>query len=88
MAILFCGLVLLAALPLLMFCKPRNEHAQERQKDPCDKCVRWSECNGVDDDCPLREDVRDAHFEVDTQQLAATMREAVRNAKRSYNNMQ
>ena len=23
--------------------------------DPCDTCLRWSECNGVDTDCPLKE---------------------------------
>lgn len=77
MAILFCVLLLAAALPLLVFCKPRNEHAQEKA-DPCDKCVRWSECNGVDEDCPLLEE-KEA-FIVDTEQLAATMREAVRKA--------
>ena len=75
MAIVFCVLLLAAALPLLVFCKPRNERAQERQKDPCDSCVRWSECNGVDDDCPLLEE-KEA-FIVDTEQLATTMREAV-----------
>ena len=76
-AILLLIIILLAALPLLVFCKPRNEHAQEREKDPCGSCVRWSECNGVDDDCPLLEEAR---FEVDTEQLATTMREAVRKA--------
>lgn len=23
--------------------------------DPCDTCVRWSECNGVDDECPRKD---------------------------------
>ena len=27
----------------------KSEHA-----DPCDTCVRWSECNGVDKECPRR----------------------------------
>lgn len=24
--------------------------------DPCDDCLRWPECNGVDTSCPLREE--------------------------------
>lgn len=27
----------------------------------CDECLRWSECNGVDPDCPLRKE--EAHGE-------------------------
>ena len=27
------------------------------KEDPCETCLRWSECNGVDKECPLR-DVR------------------------------
>lgn len=23
--------------------------------DPCNTCVRWSECNGVDDECPRKD---------------------------------
>jgi len=22
--------------------------------EPCETCLRWSECNGVDEECPLR----------------------------------
>lgn len=22
--------------------------------DPCETCLRWAECNGVDKECPLR----------------------------------
>jgi len=22
--------------------------------DPCETCLRWYECNGVDDECPLK----------------------------------
>lgn len=25
-------------------------------KEPCETCVRWDECNGVDENCPLRKD--------------------------------
>ena len=24
------------------------------EEDPCETCLRWSECNGVDPDCPKK----------------------------------
>lgn len=24
------------------------------KEDPCETCLRWYECNGVDEECPLR----------------------------------
>lgn len=27
---------------------------QEEEKYPCETCVRWTECNGVDEECPWR----------------------------------
>lgn len=24
------------------------------KEDPCETCLRWPECNGVDEECPLR----------------------------------
>lgn len=33
-------------------------------EDPCETCVRWYECNGVDDDCPLRKEVDTDELEV------------------------
>ena len=27
---------------------------QEEDNHPCGFCVRWEECNGVDEDCPRR----------------------------------
>lgn len=27
----------------------------EQKDDPCETCLRWSECNGVDDKCPWRD---------------------------------
>lgn len=30
-------------------------------EDPCETCVRWYECNGVDDDCPLKKQGRDVN---------------------------
>ena len=26
------------------------------KEDPCETCLRWPECNGVDEECPLRRD--------------------------------
>ena len=25
-------------------------------RNPCETCLRWEECNGVDDECPLRKE--------------------------------
>ena len=32
-------------------------------EDPCDRCLRWGECNGVDreDGCPLWKEESDVH---------------------------
>lgn len=27
---------------------------QKEYEDPCVDCLRWGECNGVDDQCPWR----------------------------------
>lgn len=27
------------------------------EAEPCETCLRWSECNGVDEECPLKRDV-------------------------------
>lgn len=44
-----------AALVVMGCCRVAGDCArQEEQKDPCEKCVRWGECNGVDEDCPWR----------------------------------
>lgn len=52
-AIIVC--VLLAALVVAACCKVSGRCSrQEEQEYPCDKCLRWSECNGVDEDCPWR----------------------------------
>lgn len=34
--------------------RPRNAQYEVIEEDPCDTCLRWSECNGVDDGCPLK----------------------------------
>ena len=57
-------LLVLAAAVVLMFwvlCKAAKEEFEDappppkgKAEDPCESCVRWSECEGVDKDCPLR----------------------------------
>ena len=40
---------------VLACCKVSGDCARlEEQAHPCDTCVRWSECNGVDENCPRR----------------------------------
>ena len=34
--------------------KQEKEEMKEEKEDPCIRCLRWSECNGVDEDCPWR----------------------------------
>ena len=34
--------------------RPLDAEYQVVEEDPCDTCLRWSECNGVDEQCPLR----------------------------------
>lgn len=29
-----------------------NLSRQEEQEEPCNNCLRWEECNGVDETCP------------------------------------
>lgn len=34
--------------------RPLDAQYEVIEDDPCETCLRWSECNGVDDQCPLR----------------------------------
>ena len=46
---------LLLAMVILACCKVSGNCArQEEQEDPCASCLRWPECNGVDENCPWR----------------------------------
>ena len=49
-------LILLALiLASLVSMRISSIRSMEREKkDPCETCLRWEECNGVDEDCPLR----------------------------------
>lgn len=33
---------------------PRDAEYEGLEADPCETCLRWEECNGVDDGCPLK----------------------------------
>ena len=34
--------------------KQKKPNSKQEKDDPCDTCPRWSECNGVDEECPRR----------------------------------
>ncbi len=34
--------------------RPLDAQYEVIEDDPCEICLRWSECNGVDEGCPLR----------------------------------
>lgn len=34
----------------------KGEEKQAEKEDPCDSCLRWPECNGVDEGCPWRDE--------------------------------
>ena len=52
MLIIACIIGLAAVLAC---CKVSGDCARnEERQNPCDSCNRWSECNGVDEGCPWR----------------------------------
>lgn len=55
---IFTGIVILLVAVgmgiLLSQVVERGEKKRKEAEDPCDKCLRWSECNGVDEACPVR----------------------------------
>lgn len=52
----FTLLFLLVAAALCILCRRAEKPATE--ENPCETCVRWEECNGVDEDCPWKEENR------------------------------
>lgn len=55
MTIIIIILAAVVAGIVIACCKVSGECSrQEEQEDPCASCVRWPECNGVDNDCPWR----------------------------------
>jgi len=56
--LVLCGLV---ALIFWILCRSAKEEfspvkEQERREDRCESCLRWSECAGVDESCPMRKE--------------------------------
>ena len=53
-----CFLIaVLAAMPLIpppVSLIPSARKDDEVMRDWCEVCTRWSECNGVDDQCPWK----------------------------------
>lgn len=33
-----------------------EQEKKQAHEEPCETCVRWSECNGVDEQCPRRKE--------------------------------
>ena len=56
---MIAALLILAGIVVLIVvccCKVSGQCSRQiEKKDPCDSCVRWDECNGVDESCPCRE---------------------------------
>ncbi len=53
----FVGIAILVMAGTLAFLFTKVVEVEEQQvekDDPCEKCLRWPECNGVDDGCPWR----------------------------------
>ena len=51
------GLLLLIVFVFAVACfvnKRNSERDKETNQSYCEVCVRWSECNGVDESCPWR----------------------------------
>lgn len=50
------GLILLAYACIIIYSFTRRKKKEEMKEEthPCEYCLRWSECNGVDAEfCPL-----------------------------------
>ena len=54
-AIVLIIIALFAAWVFYLLCKVSGDKSrQEEKKNPCSTCLRWDECNGVDEQCPLK----------------------------------
>lgn len=55
--LVFVLLVLTLALRVAINIIQKKKHLLEKyEEEHCETCLRWSECNGVDEDCPLRKE--------------------------------
>lgn len=63
MTVLFIALLLIVALAVLAYYDAADDIAEEEKEkqaervNPCDTCLRWFECNGIDEDCPIKREV-------------------------------
>ena len=60
-AVFLIGMVVGIAVLVVGVCimASGEESRKEEEKNPCQTCARWWECNGVDqDNCPLWENAR------------------------------
>lgn len=50
------ALFIIIGLIALACCKVSGDcsRQEEQDQDPCETCNRWSECNGVDSNCPWK----------------------------------
>lgn len=52
-ALILLIIALFAAWVFCLLCKASGKRSQTEAKDnPCETCLRWDECNGVDEQCP------------------------------------
>lgn len=55
--ILLIAVCIIAVGIIIACCMDSGECSRQEEKEhPCDTCLRWSECNGVDEECPRRTD--------------------------------
>lgn len=52
--LMFAVLAAIMLIPALVSLIPGARDEDEIMRNWCEVCTRWSECNGVDEECPWR----------------------------------
>ena len=52
--LVFAVLAAIMLIPALVILIPGARAEDESMGNRCEACTRWSECNGVDEECPWR----------------------------------
>lgn len=52
--LMFAVLAAIILIPALVSLIPGARDEEEAMRNWCEVCPRWSECNGVDEECPWR----------------------------------
>lgn len=52
--IIIAALLIFVFADYFFFRDEKKGAREEKNEDHCEVCVRWSECNGVDEECPWR----------------------------------